>query len=162
MKLFRLLSIAAACAVPALALAQWQWVDKTGRKVFSDQPPPPDIPAASILKQPGARVITAAPPPEAAKPPAPKVAGKDPALEDKRKRAEAAEALKKQEEAEKYAAARADNCKRARQAKSTFDSGTRIMRTNEQGEREFLGDKERAAENKRIQETIDRNCGPAD
>ena len=38
-----------------LAYAQWQWVDKDGRKVFSDQPPPPGTPNDKILKRPGNR-----------------------------------------------------------------------------------------------------------
>ena len=40
------------------AFAQWQWVDDTGRKVFSDRPPPAHISPKQILQQPaGARVI---------------------------------------------------------------------------------------------------------
>ena len=50
MKSLRLLLLAAACAMPALALAQWQWIDKDGRKVFSDRPPPADVPESKILK----------------------------------------------------------------------------------------------------------------
>lgn len=33
-------------------LAQWQWVDEAGRKVFSDRPPPAHIAPEQILKQP--------------------------------------------------------------------------------------------------------------
>lgn len=37
-------------------LAQWQWIDEAGRKVFSDRPPPAHIAPEQILKQPhGAR-----------------------------------------------------------------------------------------------------------
>lgn len=32
--------------------AQWQWVDDTGRKVFSDRPPPAHISPKQILQQP--------------------------------------------------------------------------------------------------------------
>jgi flagellar biosynthesis GTPase FlhF len=35
------------------AMAQYQWLDASGRKVFSDQPPPTNIPAKRILQQPG-------------------------------------------------------------------------------------------------------------
>ena len=52
MNSIRALLVALACAVPVVCIAQWQWVDKDGRKVFSDQPPPPDVPAKNILKQP--------------------------------------------------------------------------------------------------------------
>src|SRR5687767_2216612 len=53
MKSLRLLLVAAACALPVLAAAQWQWIDKDGRKVYSDRSPPSDIPASKILRQPG-------------------------------------------------------------------------------------------------------------
>ena len=33
-------------------LAQWQWVDGTGRKVFSDTAPPSGIPEKNILRSP--------------------------------------------------------------------------------------------------------------
>lgn len=39
---------ACSCSV----FAQWQWVDETGRKVFSDRPPPAHITPKKILKQP--------------------------------------------------------------------------------------------------------------
>jgi hypothetical protein len=166
MKLFRLLTLAVACAAPALALAQWQWVDKTGRKVFSDQPPPPDIPASSILRQPGGRAVAPDPAPqaEAAKPgtpPAPKITGKDPALEEKRKRAEAAEAEKAKAEEEKLAQGRAENCQKAKRAKATLDSGMRISRVNDKGEREVLDDAARDKELKSYEAAIARDCAPA-
>lgn len=168
MKLFRLLTLAVACAAPALALAQWQWVDKTGRKVFSDQPPPPDIPASSILRQPGGRTAApaaAAPAPQAEAAPAkpgtlgaPKVTGKDPALEEKRKRAEAAEAEKAKAEEAKLAQDRAENCQKAKRAKATLDSGMRISRLNDKGEREVLDDATRDRETKTNEAIIARDC----
>lgn len=157
-----------ACALPALSLAQWQWIDKSGRKVFSDQAPPADIPAKNILKQPGgARAPAAAPvaeaPASAAAPatPAgniPKLSGKDKALEEKKKQAEAAEAEKKKAEQEKYAKQKEENCARAKQSKATLDSGVRISRTNAKGEREILDDAARAKETQWVQEIINRDC----
>ncbi len=35
------------------AVAQYMWLDAAGRKVFSDQPPPANIPAKRVLKDPG-------------------------------------------------------------------------------------------------------------
>lgn len=37
----------------ASALAQYVWLDASGRKVFSDQPPPDSVPAKRVLKDPG-------------------------------------------------------------------------------------------------------------
>ena len=35
------------------AMAQYVWLDASGRKVYSDQPPPTSIPAKRVLKDPG-------------------------------------------------------------------------------------------------------------
>ncbi|MBI2770736.1 MAG: DUF4124 domain-containing protein [Burkholderiales bacterium] len=168
MKLFRIVSLALACALPAVTWAQWVWVDKDGRKVFSDQAPPADIPAKSVIKQPGgARLSVAAAEPEAAasgaakpaKPAsAPRLSGKDKELEEKKKLADAAEAEKKKADDEKRAKVQADNCARAKQTKANFDSGTRIARTNAKGEREVLDDAARAAETKHLQDVIATDC----
>lgn len=167
MKVARIALLSLACLVPLAASAQWQWLDKDGRKVFSDQAPPPDVPANRILKQPGSRA--AAPAAEIAAPvtanapaagvdPALKPAGKDKALEEKRKQKEAAEAEKKKAAEEKFAQAREDNCRRARANKVTLDSGVRIATTNAQGEKEFMDDARRAAELKRVEAIIARDC----
>ena len=58
----------------------------------------------------------------------------------------------------KAAAARADNCARAKAQMRTFDAGGRISRTNEKGEREFLDDKARAQETARTRDAIASEC----
>jgi hypothetical protein len=161
--------IGLACALPALCLAQWQWIDKDGRKVFSDQSPPADIPPKNIIKQPGkSRPAAAAEAPAAAASqpaapvaPAPKLSGKDKELQEKKKLAEAAEAENKKALEEENAKLRSDNCERAKRSKASFDSGVRITRTNAQGEREFLDDAQRAAETKRLEKIIASDCKPA-
>lgn len=162
----RHLVLAAFCLAPLAALSQWVWVDNNGHKVFSDRAPPTDIAADHVIRQPGGRA-QAAPPAPAAEPVAaaapaapglPRPSGKDQALETRRKQAEAAEAAKKKAEGEKLAAAREDSCRRARSAKASFDSGVRIARTNEKGEREILDDQQRAAELKRIEGVIASDC----
>ena len=165
MKSLRLLLLAAACAMPALALAQWQWIDKDGRKVFSDRPPPADVPESKILKQPSGRsasvAVAPAAAPVAAQQAAPKLSGKDKELEEKKKQAEAAEAEKQKAEEQKLAAQRAENCERLKRDKATMDSGIRIARTNAKGEREILDDNQRAAETRRIESLMARDCAPA-
>lgn len=165
MKAARIALIALVCSVPLAASAQWQWLDKDGRKVFSDQAPPPDVPANRILKQGrGGAMPPAAPAPAAAAPaPAtaanlPKPSGKDKALEEKKKQMDAAEAEKKKAEEQKVAAARAENCARAKASKANFDSGVRISRLNANGEREILDDNQRAAEVKMLNDVIARDC----
>lgn len=167
MKKSPLLLFTLACAFSLGAAAQWQWIDKDGRKVFSDRPPPPEIPEKNILRQPGGRdahsyralpaADTASAPGAAASTPS---AGKDKELEEKKAQAEAAEAAKKKAEAEKIAKIKADNCARARQAKAAYDSGRLIATTNAQGERVFLDEAGRAAEVKRLEGIIATECAP--
>ncbi len=161
--------IGLACALPALCFAQWQWIDKDGRKVFSDRSPPADIPDRNIIKQPfagKARPVEPAEATAAAETPkpvasAPKVSGKDKELQDKKKLADAAEAEKKKAQEEEYAKMRAENCERATRSKASFDSGVRITTTNVKGEREILDDTQRAAETRRLEKIIASDCKTA-
>lgn len=176
MRTQKLLLLALGCAWAMGASAQWQWLDKDGRKVFSDRPPPLDIPEKSILKQPGgmrsaAKAPVAAAPAAAGDPAAtaasapakpaasaPKVSAVDKELEQKKKQAEDAEAAKQRAEDQKIAKARAESCTRARQAKATFDTGLRVSRVNAKGEPEVMDEAARASETKRIQGIIDSDC----
>lgn len=152
----------------SMAIAQWQWLDKDGRKIFSDRPPGTEVPEKNILKRPAgskapgadasSQATSAGTKVDGATSPAAKDAGVDKALEAKKKQVEAAEAAQKQAEADKVAKANADNCKLARQAKVTFESGIRLSRANSAGEREFLDDAARASEMQRIQGVIDADC----
>ena len=157
------------------ASAQWQWVEKDGRKIFSDRPPPSEIAEKDILKRPpGAARGTAAPSPvrssleavAGAKPPAasaskasaPKLSGKDAELEAKRKKADDEEAAKKKIEQEKVAKVKAENCERAKGDLAALQSGVRMSAVNAQGEREVFDDARRASEAKRAQEVVDTSC----
>ncbi len=166
MKMLRTLVLGIACTAPALALAQWQWIDNAGRRVFSDQPPPLEVPQRNILKQPGPRgpvVFESSPAPAAAVARPGSAAsvptGTDKELEAKRKQLETTEAAKRKADEENIAKLRAENCTRAQQAKRTIDSGMRIARMNAKGEPEVLDDAGRAGELKRIQEIIASDCG---
>jgi hypothetical protein len=175
MKFMHWLLVGCVVALPLSANAQWQWIDKDGKKVFSDQAPPPDVPEKNILRRSGT------PPPRpsagisspdapaaegaeaaAAKPresaAAPKPSGVDKELEEKAKKAEAEEKAKRAAEEAKVAKAKVDSCSRAREGKSTLDSGIRIAKVNAKGEREIMDDGARAAEQKRIQSVIDSDC----
>lgn len=166
MKTHRFLLALAACCFSVTALAQWQWLDKDGRKVFSDRPPPADIPDARILHQPQLR-------PSAPKPAATtegedsaaptsaattKTPAKDKELQEKKAQQEAEQAAKAKAEEARQAAVRADNCERARRAKSTYESGRRISQTNAQGEKVLVDETMRAAEVQRLDGIIGSNC----
>ena len=172
-----LLALAVTLAATFLATpaeAQWKWKDKSGRVQYSDLPPPQGTPDSDILNRPsggsGRQVPPASPAalaaaglsasgasasaPAAA--PAPR--GPDPELEAKRKIAEQEQQKKIKDLEAKMAAAKADNCVRAKSQLQTIDSGIRLARSNEKGEREFLDDAQRAAERKRAQDAITSDC----
>lgn len=184
MKIYHTLLLALVCIVPLSAQAQWQWIDKEGRKVFSDRPPPLDVPEKSILKQPAGQRAPALPTTDGGnndavvKTPAstttststsattttttttnaiPKIT-KDKELEERKSRTEAAEAAKKKAEEDKNAKLRAENCTRARNAKASFDSGRPMRHTNAQGESVFMEEAARTAEVRRIQEIVNADC----
>ena len=164
---FALRSLAALLIGSALAtsaLAQWQWIDNSGRKVFSDTAPPAGTPDKNILKRPAGGAVhstpaPSAPAPQAATPPAAPAVDKE--LEARKKAAEAAEAQKEKAQAEQQAKARADNCERARKAKATLDSGMRVATTNAKGEREIMDDTRRASETQRLEQIIRSDCAGA-
>jgi Domain of unknown function (DUF4124) len=160
------------------AQAQWGWTDKDGRRIFSDQAPASEVPEKNIFKRPAGsraappvvskeesttlaatnvagRPLPAASGPRAA---ASGPGGSDPALEKKKKELEAAEAAKQKAEKEKFEAAKADNCARAKKSKATLNSGTRMATTNDKGEREIMGEAERAASVKRADDVIASEC----
>ena len=159
------------------AMAQWQWMDKDGRKVFSDRSPPAEIAEKDILKRPAGatRAAAAAAATAAASAPvdgkttttaavtapkasAPKLSGKDAELEAKKKKAEDDEVAKKKIEEEKNAKVKAENCERAKSGLATLQSGIRIASVNAKGEREIYDDNMRAAETKRAQDNINSSC----
>jgi hypothetical protein len=155
---FALFAAIACCTVPAIA--QWQWIDGQGRKVFSDRAPPADIPAKNILRSPGgARPAAPSAVPEvgAAKPVGARCgqrAGRAKAQEQEQEAAKAqADKLQKEKQ-------RQDNCNRARQAKATLASGRLLSHVNAKGERGFMDEAARDAEIKRADAVIASDCGP--
>lgn len=150
--------VGAALAGPVAA--QWKWRAANGQIQYSDLPPPPGVAEKDILQRPTAatlRATAAAAAPAASAPPlTPK--NVDPELEAKRKKAEQEEAAKTKAEEQRVAAAKADNCKRAREQIRTLESGMRMARINDKGEREVLDDKMRAEEMKRARDMASADC----
>jgi hypothetical protein len=145
------------------AQAQWKWKDGNERVQYSDLPPPSGVPESAILQRPRAGTKIALTPPSAASSasaPASGVVAKsvDPELEAKRKKAEQDALLKRKADDEKTAAAKQENCNRAKSQLRALDDGMRIARVNAQGEREFLDDKGRAEEAKRSREIMASEC----
>jgi hypothetical protein len=151
------------------ALAQWKWRDASGQVTASDRPPPKEIPDKDILGRPqapaGARRSVAAAEPVAAvasaAASAPRAAARG-GLEgevDARRQAAAREnAAKAAAQEQKDKEQRAENCRRARAQMAALDSGQRLTRFNDKGEREVLDDKGRADETLRVRQSITENC----
>lgn len=164
---FALFAAIACCSVPAIA--QWQWIDGQGRKVFSDRAPPADIPAKNIVRSPGGSSLSrnnaasasdATPAPAAAaKPVADK--GVDKGLEEQKRKQQEQEAAKTQAGKLRKEKARMENCNRAKQAKVTLTSGRMLSSVNANGERGFMDEATRDAEVKRADAVIASECGPA-
>jgi len=158
---FALFAAIACCTVPAIA--QWQWIDGQGRKVFSDRAPPADIPAKNILRSPGgAKPAAPVAVPEAsaaaAKPSADK--GVDKGLEEQKRKQQEQESAKAQADKLQKEKQRQDNCNRAKQARATLASGRMLSHVNANGERGFMDEATRDAETKRADAVIASDCGP--
>ncbi len=156
------------------ATAQWAWTDKEGRQVFSDRAPPISVPEKSIFQRPGQTIpVTsqeltgnlgsgepadkrAAPVQAAAS--SPKAAGVEKDLAERMAKAAQEQAIQRKAEEERISQMKADNCQRARQAKSTLDSGMRLTYINQQGQRVVMDSTARAAEAKRLQSIMDSDC----
>lgn len=159
------LAVAAATLLTALpATAQWRWRDASGRVTASDRPPPPEVPDKDILQRPApaARArpaVEAASGASAAAPGArPAVKPVDKELEARRRAAEQEAQAKTKADEQRQAAQRADNCRRARSHLATLESGQRLARVNDKGEREVLDDGARAAEMARARDVIASDC----
>ena len=144
------------------ATAQWKWKDARGQVVISDVPPPRDIPERDVLQKPElvTRRAAAQPTPAASAASLETVAKAkvDPELEARKKKAEQEQTDKVKAEEEKVAAQRGENCKRARAHMGSLDSGMRLSRVNDKGEREILDDKQRAEEVARTRQIIASDC----
>lgn len=153
-----------ACALLALPVqAQWTWRDKAGQVNASDRPPPRDVPDKDIISRPVPDQRRAAPP--AATPASGNAAAASaPAtalereLQARKRAAEQELAAKAKAEEDRAAAQRADNCRSARSQIAALESGQRIARMNDKGERELLDDSGRADEQRRAREAVAANC----
>ena len=150
----------------ASAQAQWKWKDAKGNVQYSDRPPPSGTPDKDILQRPASAsrsivVVPADQPASAASAPAPKAAASAPtkAEQDARQKQEQSrEAAKQKEEERRAAEQRRENCARAQASLRDLQSGIRITRTNEQGERVFMDDAQRQAEVERARRLITSEC----
>lgn len=125
----------------------FQWRDDSGRLVYGDQPPP-GVEATVVRAHPasGAR----APVREPASP-----AAEAPKVEDAPSRSEQEAIAKRTREQEET---RERACQETRNYLAALESGQRVARFNDKGEREFLDDDARMQNIERTRATLRENC----
>ena len=169
--LSRMLAVAGLLiAFPALA-GTWQWRDASGRMVYSDLPPPPDVRASQILRAPGPAAqpsaSSSAEPAPAADPRPRAAAAGAPAAprtwvekeqESRKRAAEREEAEKTQRDQQEQLARTARACQDARAALRTLESGMRMAVLNARGEREPMDEAERTRRIDSARQEIARSC----
>ena len=154
-----------AAALPQPAHAQWRWRDKDGQVNASDRPPPRGVPDKDILSRPAPelRRQAAAAPAATASAAAPVAASAPPTalereVQARKRQAEQEAAAKARADEDRQAVIRAENCRAARSQLNTLESGQRVARSNDKGEREILDDKGRADETRRARDVIASDC----
>ena len=148
-----------AAAVAAASAQSYKWIDKDGKVQYGDNPPP------------GAKVTALKPPPASGASPAAATPGaaKDakkgpltPAEQDqalKKRQIEAKEGADKAEKERLAAEEKKRNCDRAQAYLRSLESGTRISRTDDKGERYFIDDPQRATEMETTRKDAAQWCG---
>lgn len=138
----------------------WIWLDESGRRVFSDIPPPASVPDRRILQSPVAPTSSRSSGQEPADKPSPATTLGTPAPASATPTAEASAETARENAAieRRNADIRADNCKRAKEALRSLEKPGRLATLNEQGQRVVMTDASRKAEIARMQEVIRDNC----
>lgn len=144
------------------AYAQYVWLDERGIKQYSDMPPPASIPASRILKQPGGTRISAnkeatstgTEPSTSTSTSRTEMTIAERNAEFRKRQAERTEKEKKAAEEEKVAMARNKHCEQVRDYHRALESGQRIARMDNNGERQFLTDEQREREMRDTRRTM--------
>jgi Skp family chaperone for outer membrane proteins len=150
------LVLVALLAAPASAQQLYKFVGPDGRVQYSDRPP---AGAQKVEKVTSSRVSTIGSPGasggEAGK--APKTAAEQEQA-FRQRRAEAEEKAKKDEKLAQETKAKDAYCASARRELTSLQSGQRIVRTDDKGERVYLEDAQIQQEIARVQRDIAANC----
>ncbi len=147
----RIIVLAAALVFAPVAFAQlYKYVDKDGKTVYSDQPP------VNIDSKQLNAPARSAPAAAAAAAPVKSAVERDKELEKSRE--ESRERQKKAADAEKKSAEAEARCSQSKSAYTTYADGGRILKYNDKGEREYLGDAEIEQERARTRREMDEAC----
>lgn len=163
-----LLIALAGLVLAASAHAQWKWRDAKGNVQYSDLPPPAGTPDKDVLQRPASArpTIVVAPVGTAASAAAAAAAAKAASASAKaeleatarQKQEQDRETGRQKEEERRVAAAKRENCSRAQSNLRDLQSGTRLTRTNDKGERVFMEEAQIAAELAVARDVVTREC----
>jgi hypothetical protein len=143
----RIVLLTCVLAVATLASAQlYKYVDKDGKTVYTDQPPPESDPKAMRI-QSGTG---------SAPPPAKSAVAQDKELQKGRDKAKESE--KKAEETATRARQQEELCTNATMAYQQYSQGGRMTKLDEKGEKIFLGDAEIDAARESAKRKMDEVC----
>ncbi|MBC8023353.1 MAG: DUF4124 domain-containing protein [Burkholderiales bacterium] len=144
----RIVIVACALALAPFASAQmYKYVDKDGKTVYTDQPPPGSEPKQMNVPSSATGSSPA---------PAKSAVQQDKELQKARDKAQ--EGTKKADETAARAKAEEERCESAKTAYTHYAQGGRISKYNAQGERIFLGDAEIDAERERAKQKMEEVC----
>ena len=142
----RIVAAALALAfVPLASAALYKYVDKNGKTVYSDTPP----------TDADAKQISAPPPPATSN-------GKtyvEREKEAQKGREKSAEEAKKTAEKDKAEQQKKLRCEQAKGNLQIYTDGGRILKSNANGERDYMSDEEIEAERAKTQKIVDEACG---
>ena len=141
----KIIVLAVACALAPLVQAQlYKYVDKNGKTVYTDQPPP----EADVKQMPNV--------------PGPPSAGSKSYVERDKElqkgRDKAKDDAKKSDEKAKFEAAKAERCRQATEAARIYEQGGRLQKRNASGEPEFMSDDEIEAARQKSRREMDEAC----
>lgn len=167
MKVSRWMGLALCAIVATAAHAQgYKWIDKNGHMQYGDTPPPgaKATPLGPPPPPPSGSSGAAAAPSAAAANDGTPAARKGPMtpaeqeLEFRRRIKEAQEAAAKAEKEHQQSEQKRQNCENARQVLRTLESGQRVARVDEKGERYYISDQQRAADAARARQAVSQYC----
>lgn len=141
------LAIAILLAASATHAEIYQWKDKKGKTIISDQPPAGTVVDQKKLGSDSAGNSS----------PTQKSAA-DRELDFRKRQKESQENADKAQKDQAAAAEKQENCSKARLYLKTLESGERISMRDDKGERYFMDDAQREQDTAKTKQAIQANC----
>ena len=125
----------------------YQWKDKNGKTIISDQPP-----TGNVVEQ--KNISSDSPASNAATP----KSASDRELEFRKRQKESQENAEKAQKEQATAVEKQGNCANARRYLATLESGERVALRDDKGERYFMDDAQREQETAKAKQALQTNC----